>query len=54
MGAEGLPRHQFYRPPQFLFQQKRDGHEVVKGLFSRHKLNQKIYIALRVGLASLK
>jgi len=54
MGAQGLTRHQFHRTSQFVFQQKRDGHEVVKGLFSRHKLNQKIHIALGAGFASLK
>jgi len=54
MRAERLARYQFHRPAECLFQQKRNGHKMVKGLFSWGKLDQKIHVALRVGLAPLK
>jgi hypothetical protein len=54
MRAECLARYQLHRPAECLFQQKRDSHKMVKGLFSWGKLDQKIYVALGVGLVSLK
>ena len=49
MGAQRLACDQFHRPPKLFFQQKRGGHKVVKRFFVRHKLDEEIYVALRIG-----
>jgi hypothetical protein len=54
MRAERLARHQFHRPAECLFQQKRNGHKMIKGFLPRDKIDQEIHVALRVGLVSLK
>jgi len=54
MRTKRLARYQLHRPPEYLFQQKRNGHKMIKSLLSRGKLDQKIHVALGVGLASLK
>ena len=54
MGTQGLASHDIDRSPQFVFQQKRDGHEVVEGFFARRKFDQQIYVTLRIGVISLK
>jgi len=54
MGTQGLAGYDFERSPQFVFQQKRDGHEVVEGFFAGRKFDQQIYVALRTGVVSLK
>ena len=54
MRTQGLARHDVDRSPQFVFQQKRDGHEVVEGFFARRKFDQQIYVTLRIGVISLK
>ena len=54
MGAQGLAGYNFDRSPQFVFQKKRDGHEVVEGFLAGHKFDQQIYVALRIWANSLK
>ena len=54
MGAQGLAGYDVDRSPQFVFQQKRDGHEVVEGFFAGREFDQQIYVALRIGVVSLK
>ena len=54
MGTQGLASHDINRSPQFVFQQKRDGHKVVEGFSARRKFDQQIYVTLRIRVISLK
>jgi hypothetical protein len=52
--AQGFSRDQFDRTPELVFQQEGKGHKVIKRLFARDEFDQKVYVALAVGLLSLK
>ena len=39
MGAQGLASDQFDRPSKLFFQEKREGHKVIKGLFPGGELD---------------
>ena len=54
MGAQGLAHYQFHRSPKLLFEQKREGHKVVEGLFTRREFDQEVYVALLVGRVALE
>lgn len=54
MGTQGLARHQFHRLPKLFFEQKREGHEVIEGLFTGREFDQEVYVALVVGRVALK
>lgn len=54
MRTKRLARYQLYRPAECLFQQKRNGHKMIKSLLPRGKIDQEIHVALGVGLVPLK
>jgi hypothetical protein len=41
-GTEGLARHHFHRLLKPFFEQKREGHEVVEGLFAGGEFDQEL------------
>lgn len=54
MRTQGFEGHQFYTALKKLFQQEREFHKAVKGLPSRLKLYEDIYITVRTLLAARK